>query len=144
MNVAFSLLSGLIFGLGLIISGMTSPDKVIGFLDVKAIADGAWQWDLAGVMGGALLTHALIRFFILKKEAPLLGGSFPSFKNELDQRLLIGAALFGLGWGTAGFCPGPGIVSALSLTEGAQSALTFVGAMLVGMFAARLFEPKQS
>lgn len=136
MNFIWSLLSGLIFGLGLILSGMTQPGKVVGFLDVTG---GAWQWDLAGVMGGALLTHALLRMFVLKRAEPLLGGSFPSFKSSLDGRLIVGAALFGLGWGTAGFCPGPALVSAAS---GAQQALIFVGAMFVGMLAVNLFESK--
>jgi uncharacterized membrane protein YedE/YeeE len=138
MNFVFSLLSGLIFGFGLILSGMTQPGKVIGFLDFTG---GAWQWDLAGVMGGALITHAILRIFVLKRAEPLLGGSFPSFKNSLDGRLITGAAFFGLGWGTAGFCPGPALVSAAS---GAQQALIFVAAMFVGMFAVRFFEPKNA
>jgi len=144
MNGLLSLISGLIFGFGLIISGMTSPDKVIAFLDVKTIADGTWQWGLAGVMGGALVTHALLRTLILKKEAPLLGGQFPSFTQQVDKRLITGAALFGLGWGTAGFCPGPGLVSALSFAEGAPTALIFVATMLVGMLAVRFMESKAS
>lgn len=144
MNGLLSLISGLIFGVGLIISGMTSPDKVIGFLDVKTIADGTWQWGLAGVMGGALVTHAILRTLILKKEAPILGGQFPTFTQNIDKRLIIGAALFGLGWGTAGFCPGPVLVTTLSFTEGASSALIFVGAMLIGMLAVRFMESKPS
>lgn len=143
MNMVLSLLSGLMFGVGLIISGMTSPDKVIGFLDVSGIPQGTWQWDLAGVMGGALITHALLRLLILKRGAPLLGGQFPTFSQQLDMRLITGAALFGLGWGMAGFCPGPGLVSALSFTEGSSSALTFVGTMLMGMFLMHLLETKE-
>ena len=143
MNIIWTFLSGLIFGFGLILSGMTQPGKVVGFLDV--LGDN-WQWDLMGVMGGALLTHALLRVFILKREQPLLGGGFPSFKNDLDGRLIAGAALFGLGWGIAGFCPGPALVSAASniTSSGATQALYFVGAMFVGMFGARLFEPKSN
>lgn len=144
MNLILSLVSGLIFGIGLIISGMTSPDKVIGFLDVKTIAEGTWQWELAVVMGGAVFTHGLLRVLILKKEAPISGGSFPSSTQDLDTRLIVGAVLFGLGWGTAGFCPGPGLVSILSFTEGAQSALIFVGSMLAGMLLVRFFEVKHS
>ena len=141
MNIVWTFVSGLIFGFGLILSGMTQPGKVIGFLDV--LGDN-WQWDLMGVMGGALLTHALLRVLILKREQPLLGGGFPSFKSDLDGRLIVGAALFGLGWGIAGFCPGPALVSAASnvTSSGATQALYFVGAMFAGMFGARLFEPK--
>ncbi|MBM4292829.1 MAG: hypothetical protein FJ138_16620 [Deltaproteobacteria bacterium] len=139
MHALLALLSGLIFGFGLILSGMTQPGKVLGFLDVSLLATGGWQWDLAGVMGGALLTHALLRPLILRRPAPLLGGGFPSFAAAVDRRLLLGAALFGLGWGAAGFCPGPALIAAAA---GAPQALLFVGAMVVGTLAQHALEAR--
>jgi|LauGreDrversion4_2_1035121.scaffolds.fasta_scaffold452790_2 uncharacterized membrane protein YedE/YeeE len=141
MQAFFALLSGLIFGIGLILSGMTRPGEVIGFLDLSLISSGGWRWGLIGVMGSAFLTHALLRLLILKRPTSLFGSPFPTFKTTLDRRLLIGAALFGLGWGTAGFCPGPALVSAAS---GASNALIFVAAMLVGMTAERLWSARVS
>jgi uncharacterized membrane protein YedE/YeeE len=126
MYLLLSLISGLIFGLGLIISGMTQPAKVIGFLDIT----GNWQIDLMGVMGGALMVHALLRLLILKRSAPLFANAFPSFKSELDLKLVVGAVLFGLGWGMAGFCPGP--------------ALTSVGAVISGFFQGNTSTEAQS
>ncbi len=137
-------LSGFIFGIGLIISGMTQPAKVIGFLDIT----GDWQMDLMGVMGGALVVHALTRIWILKREKPLFANTFPSFKSEIDQKLILGAAIFGIGWGMAGFCPGPAISSlgaSISLMiskaqvadQQIMTVLSFVGAMLVGAWVAK-------
>ncbi len=137
MHALLSLLSGLVFGFGLILSGMTQPGKVIGFLDFSLLFTGGWQWDLAGVMGGALVTHGLLRLLIIKRPAPLLGGAFPSFSSVLDRRLLLGAALFGLGWGAAGVCPGPALVTAAT---GAPQALLFVAAMVAGVYAQPLLE----
>ncbi len=151
MYLLASLLSGLIFGVGLIVSGMTQPAKVIGFLDIT----GHWQIDLMGVMGGALLTHALLRALILKRSTPIFASSFPSFKSELDSKLIIGAALFGLGWGMGGFCPGPAITSVGSVFTGliqgnvsAESQATFmtviyfVLAMSIGATIAKLLQKK--
>lgn len=127
MNIIVSLISGLIFGFGLMISGMTQPGKVINFLDVL----GAWQWDLMGVMGSALVVNGIGYAIMKRREGPLLRGfQFPSFRATLDRRLLVGAALFGLGWGLAGICPGPAIVSIVTLKV---EVLTFVGMMTVGM-----------
>ena len=118
---------GALFGSGLVISGMTQSDKVIDFLDI------AHEWDpsLAFVMVGAIAVNATLHRLILKRDAPLFGGVFaiPS-RTDLSPRLVAGAALFGVGWGGSGYCPGPGVVS---LTSGAPQALTFVGAMLLGM-----------
>ena len=131
-----SLISGLIFGFGLLISGMTQPGKVIGFLDILG---GNWQWDLMGVMGGALLVHALTRLLVIKRSEPMLGDTFPSFGTVIDKRLISGAAIFGLGWGIAGFCPGPALVSVMTFDS---SIIVFLVAMSAGMLLARLLDSK--
>ena len=130
MSILFSLLSGLIFGFGLMISGMTQPGKVIGFLDIFG---DQWQWDLLGVMGGALFVHALTRLFVVKREKPIFASTFPSFKSSLDLQLILGASIFGLGWGIAGLCPGPALVSIATLKG---DLLLFVIMMAIGMRAA--------
>ena len=114
-----ALVSGTLFGAGLAIAEMTNPAKVLGFLDVA----GAWDPSLAFVMGAALTISAIA----YRVRAP----SVP-FKAKVDRRLLVGAALFGLGWGLAGFCPGPAIVA---LASGSAKVVVFVGSMLGGMFA---------
>lgn len=121
--------SGLLFGAGLALSGMTLPAKVIGFLDVT----GDWDPSLAFVMMGAILVHFVAVRIARRRAAPVFGGGFrfPE-KNDIDARLLAGAALFGVGWGLAGICPGPGIVN---LLVGGPGAVAFVGAMVVGMVA---------
>ena len=118
---------GLLFGIGLILSGMTDPGKVIGFLDLA----GAWDPSLALVMGGAILVGVFAFALAKKRTTTLLGGAMqlPS-SNDIDKRLLAGSLLFGVGWGLAGFCPGPAIVS---LGSGQPKAAVFVLAMLVGM-----------
>ncbi len=126
-------LSGLLFALGLGAAGMTDPAKVIGFLDVA----GAWDPTLAFVMGGAMGTYALLSRLIRRREKPVLGGAFPSLaKQPVDRRLLVGSGLFGIGWGIAGYCPGPGIVS---VGTGLTAAL-FVASMAAGMGLFRLWE----
>lgn len=118
---------GLLFGLGLIISGMTNPDKIIGFLDLA----GAWDPTLIFVMGGAVLIGSGGFALAKKRQLSLLGAPMrlPTATN-LDKRLLIGSLAFGVGWGIAGFCPGPAIVSAAT---GQPKAWIFVAAMLAGM-----------
>ena len=118
---------GLLFAIGLIAGGMTQPSKVVAFLDVA----GAWDPSLALVMGGALATHALLRRFVLRRSRPMFAATFslPS-QVDIDARLLVGAAMFGAGWGLGGFCPGPAIVA---LGGGMQATLVFVPAMLAGM-----------
>lgn len=118
---------GLIFGIGLILSGMTDPGKVIGFLDLF----GAWDPSLALVMGGAILIGVFAFALAKKRTTTFLGDALqlPS-SNDIDKRLLAGSLLFGVGWGLAGFCPGPAIVS---LGSGQPQAAVFVLAMLVGM-----------
>ena len=122
-----ALLSGLVFGLGLIVSGMANPAKVLGFLDLA----GAWDPSLAFVMGGAILV-GFFAFLIAKKRTRSFIGAEMKLPttSSIDNRLLTGSALFGAGWGVAGFCPGPGLVA---LGMGEPKALVFVGAMLAGM-----------
>ncbi len=120
-------LIGVLFGLGLIISGMTNPAKILAFLDIA----GAWDPSLIFVMGGAVLV-GLIAFYLAKNRTQsFLGGAMhiPT-RRDIDRPLIIGSALFGVGWGLAGFCPGPALVS---LGSGELKALVFVVAMLGGM-----------
>ena len=126
-------LTGVIFGLGLVISGMTKPDKVIGFLDVFS---GAWDPSLALVMVGAIAVHAVFFRVIVKRRSPLLDAKFhlPT-RTDIDARLVVGAGLFGIGWGLGGVCPGPGLVAAASL---ASPLLLFIGGLLVGMTVFKL------
>lgn len=125
---------GLLFGIGLILSGMTDPGKVIGFLDLF----GAWDPSLALVMGGAILVGAVAFALAKKLTTTFLGGALrlPS-SDVIDQPLVLGSLLFGAGWGLAGFCPGPALVS---LGAGQPKAAVFVLAMLAGML---LFEVAQ-
>ncbi|MGV3680774.1 MAG: DUF6691 family protein [Acidovorax sp.] len=120
---------GLVFGLGLIISGMTDPGKVLGFLDLA----GLWDPSLALVMGGAILVGVFAFAVARKRSTSVLGGAMqlPTARH-IDRRLVLGSLLFGAGWGIAGFCPGPAIVS---LGAGEPKALVFVLAMLAGMGA---------
>ena len=114
MNDKFiSLLSGIIFGIGLIISGMTHPEKVIGFLSITH----NWDASLVFVMGGAILTFAPFFFFIKNKGTSSLGNIIELPSNQkIDKKLVIGATLFGVGWGLVGLCPGPAI-SALAVLD---------------------------
>lgn len=99
-----ALLCGILFGLGLTISQMNNPDKVLAFLDVT----GNWDASLAFVMGGALITLVTLQHFILKRPQPICDTEFhlPKANNPIDKRLIFGAAIFGIGWGLIGFCPG--------------------------------------
>ena len=127
MRFFVQFLAGVIFAVGLGISGMTQPAKVIGFLDVF----GGWDPSLAFVMIGAIGVHFVAYRFYPKMSKPFLGTEFkvPS-RTDLSPQLMAGAALFGIGWGLGGICPGPGIVAATSLDT---SMLSFVGAMIIGM-----------
>lgn len=131
---ASALAAGLLFGLGLTVSGMTQADKVISFLDLKE----AWDPSLAFVMAGAIAVHLVLFRLILKRESPLFGARFgiPS-RTDIDLRLVGGSALFGIGWAIGGFCPGPGLVSAASM---APKALVFVASLTVGMLIFQLVE----
>jgi uncharacterized membrane protein YedE/YeeE len=125
---------GLLFGIGLILSGMTDPGKVIGFLDLF----GAWDPSLALVMGGAILVGVFAFAFAKKRTSTFLGGALHLPKsNDIDRRLVVGGLVFGAGWGLAGFCPGPALVS---LGAGQPKAAVFVTAMLAGMYVFELLE----
>lgn len=121
-------LAGLLFGLGLLLSGMTHPERVLDFLDFA----GAWDPSLALVMGAALVVHAPLGWLV-RRGRPRFSPVFhlPT-RRDIDRPLVVGALIFGAGWGLAGFCPGPGLVSAAG---GSADALVFVVAMTLGMFA---------
>ena len=123
-----ALLIGVLFGVGLVLSGMTQPVKVLGFLDWF----GAWDPSLLFVMGGAVMVYGIAYRLVLRRKQPLLADAFvlPAHTG-IDAKLIGGAALFGVGWGLGGYCPGPSIVS---LGSGATDALVVVGATVVGMW----------
>lgn len=129
-------LIGLVFGLGLLLSGMTDPGKVLGFLDLF----GQWDPSLAFVMGGAILVGFFAFALAKKRTSNFLGGALSLPKSTvIDKRLVLGSLLFGAGWGLAGFCPGPALVS---MAAGQEKALIFVAAMLIGMVGFELIERK--
>ncbi|MBP5858974.1 YeeE/YedE family protein [Marivibrio halodurans] len=129
--------AGLLFGLGLALSGMMDPARVIGFLDVgRLVGAGVWDPTLGFVMGGALLV-TLPGFALMRRRgAPLLADRFewPS-RRDIDRRLLLGAVLFGAGWGLVGFCPGPALAA---LSSGLAPVFIFVAAMVAGFLLFRL------
>jgi len=121
---------GLIFGLGLVIAQMTNPGKVKAFLDVA----GAWDPTLAFVMVGALVTLSILQYLIRKPPEQVRDSDLQACvtsKARIDAKLITGSAIFGIGWGLAGFCPGPAIVG---LTSGLAGSYVFAGAMLIGFF----------
>lgn len=131
-------LSGLLFAIGLGISGMTDPANVLGFLDIA----GHWDYRLAFVMGGAIAVHAALRPLILGRQRPLFAAKFPTFSaSGVDRGLLVGAGLFGVGWGLGGYCPGPALTS---LATGATQLLVFVPAMFAGMALAQVLRARRS
>ena len=120
-------ISGVLFGLGLTLSGMSDPAKVLGFLNVT----GVWMPDLIFVMGGAVVVTFIVTPWVLRRQAPLMASAFSlPGKQLLDRRLAGGAMLFGIGWGLSGYCPGPALVS---LLYGYESTLIFCLAMFAGM-----------
>jgi uncharacterized membrane protein YedE/YeeE len=129
-----ALISGALFGTGLAMSGMTDARRVLGYLDVS----GAFDPSLAFVLAGAVLTTLLAFRVVLRRERPLLAEAFrlPTARN-VDRRLIAGVALFGVGWGLAGYCPGPALAG---LGTGAVESLWFVPAMLVGMLVHRALD----
>ena len=129
-----SLLSGLVFGLGLVVSGMSNPAKVLAFLDLA----GAWDPSLALVMGGAIAVAMPAFWLAGRRQRAILGDpmQLPAARR-IDRRLLLGSLAFGAGWGIAGFCPGPALVSLLA---GQAKAWTFVAAMLAGMVIFEVLE----
>lgn len=127
MKNAIAALAGAVFGAGVCISGMVRPSKVLGFLDFG----GRWDATLMVVMASALLLHVVAWRVVKARRTPRFGGEYPAMPAQvIDARLLGGAALFGLGWGLAGYCPGPAIVSVVS---GVTSSFVFVGAMAAAM-----------
>jgi uncharacterized membrane protein YedE/YeeE len=128
--------AGLLFGLGLSLGGMTQPAVVLGFLDIF----GAWDPRLVFVMAGAVLTTAIGYRLVLRRSRPLLAERFQwPTSRRIDTRLIGGAALFGIGWGTAGYCPGPALAS---LGAGVPALLVLVACMIAGWWlAARLLPP---
>jgi uncharacterized membrane protein YedE/YeeE len=131
-QLAIAFLVGVAFAVGLGISGMTNPYKVIDFLDVA----GPWDPSLALVMAGAIATHVGAAQWALRAKRPLWSERFaPSGAGGIDASLVFGSALFGLGWGIAGFCPGPALVD---LVAPSRSVLTFVAAMVAGMVGFRV------
>lgn len=132
MTFVVNLALGLLFGIGLVISGMSDPAKVLNFLDLA----GAWDPSLAFVMGGAVVVAFFGYRLVLKRDRPVVGSSFriPT-RSELEPRIFVGPAIFGFGWGLSGFCPGPALTG---LGLAAPGTLIFVPAMFVGMWLARL------
>lgn len=126
MSNLFALLAGLLFGLGLDLGGMTKPAIVLGFLDVA----GAWNPQLLFVMAGAVLTTAGGYVLVLRRSHPLLDGNFrlPTTRN-IDMPLVVGASLFGIGWGLIGYCPGPALAS---LAAASPKTFLFVATMMLG------------
>ena len=134
MHTVSAFLVGTLFGIGLIVSGMTDPSKVIGFLDLA----GAWDPSLAFVMGGAVIVGLVAFRAARRRTAAFLGGAMriPAARH-IDRRLVLGSLAFGAGWGLAGFCPGPALVA---LGAGYDKAVVFVIAMLAGMALFELAE----
>lgn len=125
------LLAGLVFGVGLTISGLVDPSKVVAFLDVA----GSWDPSLAFVMLGGIAVAAVGFKLVLRRSQPIFESKFmlPT-RKDIDRNLVVGAGLFGIGWGLAGYCPGPALAG---LGLGSIEAVVFVAAMVVGMFVVR-------
>jgi uncharacterized protein len=134
MHRALEFLVGLLFGWGLLLSGMTDPGKVQGFLDLF----GTWDPSLALVMGGAIAVGVFAFALARRRSTTFFGGALhmPT-SRDIDKRLVLGALIFGAGWGLAGFCPGPGIVA---MASGELKAAVFVTAMVVGMLGFQLLD----
>lgn len=132
------ILSGVLFGFGMVLSGMVDPYIVIGFLDIS----GNWIPDLAFVMGGGLLVFVPSYFFLINnRKSPVIAKEFCVPKSkDIDNKLLLGAMLFGLGWGLVGFCPGPVITS---LSSGNITVYLFVLCMALGMYAGQYYQNSQ-
>lgn len=132
MSLVLAAVSGTLFGVGLLVAGMTDPARVVGFLDIA----GRWDPSLAFAMGGAVVVYALaFRWIQRRRNEPWFDVLFHVPRRaDVDAGLIVGSALFGIGWGLGGFCPGPGLVAAAS---GSAAGLAFVVAMLAGMWIQR-------
>src|SRR6478736_9459216 len=138
MSLLVAMFSGLLFGVGLMVSGMANPAKVLGFLDLA----GRWDPSLAFVMAGAIAVGSLAFAAAGRRTRSLIGLEMRLPQGRtIDRRLLAGSLLFGVGWGIAGFCPGPALVA---LGMGQAKALAFVAAMLAGMAVFELLERRDS
>jgi uncharacterized protein len=136
MSLIAQFFMGLLFGAGLVVSGMSNPDKVLSFLDLAAIPSGLWDPSLAFVMAAGVIVTFLGYKLVLKRKRPAFGTQFHlSPAKGIDAPIVVGPAIFGVGWGLAGFCPGPALTA---VGTGSSSAMVFVVAMLGGMLAARL------
>jgi uncharacterized membrane protein YedE/YeeE len=135
MSILVQFAIGLLFGLGLVVAGMSDPAKVLNFLDLATIATGGWDASLAFVMAGAIAVTFTGFKLVLRRRRPIFGERFhlPT-ATKLDARIVAGPAIFGVGWGLAGFCPGPALTA---LTTGGAPAWLFAAAMVAGMAAAR-------
>lgn len=138
MRVFSGFIVGLIFGVGIAVSGMINPAKVLNFFDVA----GTWDPSLAFVMGGALITTALGYRLVLRRDAPVIEATFqlPTARG-IDARLIGGSAVFGVGWGIAGFCPGAAVPA---LGSGKWEVALFVAALLAGLWVARMIRDRQT
>ena len=126
-----ALAAGLLFGAGLAVSGMHDPAKVLGFLDIAALAGGGWDPSLAFVMAGGLAVTLPAFFYARRRPAPIAAPQFQTpGATAIDRRLMLGALIFGIGWGLVGYCPGPALAA---LAFGATGTLLFVAAMIAGM-----------
>lgn len=132
---------GLVFGLGLVVAGMSDPAKVLSFLDIAAIVTGGWDASLAFVMAGAIAVTFIGFRLVLRRGRPIFGERFhlPTATN-LDSRIVAGPAIFGIGWGLAGLCPGPALTALLT---GGAPAWLFLAAMFAGMAGARMLAARQ-
>jgi uncharacterized membrane protein YedE/YeeE len=138
MRKLVALAAGLVFGLGLLISDMANPARVLAFLDVAAMAEGTWDPTLAFVMAGAMAVSALAWLVAGRRREAVFGGPLPGApKPTIDARLIGGSALFGAGWGLAGICPGPALTAA---GLGGAPVLLFIVAMLAGMVLYNRFD----
>lgn len=133
MRLLVQVIAGLMFGFGLALADMTSPQRVLGFLDVA----GAWDPALMFVLGGAVCTTVVSFHFILRRSRPVLDTTFHlSTLKAIDLRLVLGALIFGIGWGLGGYCPGPGV--ALLAVPGNPETFVFLGGLAAGVLAAHL------
>ena len=136
MKLIISYVLGALFSIGLSISGMVNPDKVLGYLDFF----GKWDPSLVFVMAGGVLLNLVLFKPILKRESPLLAKDFSVPTNQIiDKKLILGSALFGIGWGIGGVCPGPGLSNLFLLNP---KVIAFLVAMIAGMLIFKLVEPK--
>ncbi|MGY3450199.1 DUF6691 family protein [Bradyrhizobium sp. USDA 4353] len=141
MIILVQFVIGIVFGLGLLLSGMSNPEKVLSFLDLAAIRSGGWDPSLLFVMAGAVGTAFIGFRLVFRRQRPVLDDRFHlPHAQTLDWRIATGPAIFGIGWGLAGICPGPAFVA---LGYGSPGIALFVIAMMVGMAAARVLANRQ-